>query len=1328
MFRPLFSRVAQAPGSPSLALRVCAWIAFAATLLVAAGYTITRYYLWPELDRWRPEIEVALGDALGQSVRFGALVPGFDGFRPRVQIADVRVGAAELPAVLAIPRVDVTLSWRSVVTRAPRLVALRLVGTELAVTRDSERRWTVAGIAFDADAGDGKALRWLLEQRRITLEATRIRYDDRVAGRSATVSLELLTLDSLGRRHRLGVKAHEEAIGALDFAAEIYRAPGDDPLVLQGWTGDAQLDAKRFDWAALRPFLTGLVDAENPVARLERVRGALRGKLSFEAGQPVHAQAGFALADLRLAGLAQRPQWGLAQFDGELQARWDAQRQVIIDLESARIAAADGTAIALTGKDNQLRLDAAGAPLAIRLALAGFDIEKSLGLVRALPGVADTGPQWLSQVRSSGQIDELKLRWDRPAGGGDAPRYAFDLSFRDLGLRSEPIGESHWPSFAGLTGSARVTHEGGEARFEGSRSALTFPGIFEEPTIPLDTVEGKAHWTVRPAATAGGAPQVAVELQRLRFANADAAGEFSGRYRSGGKGAGVVDLSGTIERADARRVARYLPLKIGPKVPNWLASAIRAGRASAGHFRLRGDLADFPYRDPATGEFRVEARVSDAGLVYAPGWPGIERFEGRLAFERAGMAITMKSGAIFGARLGETSARIADFAEPMLRIEGSAEGPAQDMVRFVNESALRHRIDDFTRDTEVAGDARLELRLAISLREGGATRVNGTVLLAGNDVRVDRMLPPFRNVRGRLEFTEEQLALRSLTARLLDGPVQVDGETSGAGRFLLRATGTVGADGIRQVVDNAVTRRLAGTASYQAQIDVNRRAAQVHVESDLAGLASTLPAPFAKAASERWPLRVDVVPRPGTGSDGRADGDRIRVQLRDDVRLDVARERDPGSQKLRIRGAAFALNTPPVEAADGLRVSVEVPEIDLDVWNALLRDAPGAPAPAGTTLEVASDFTEGFTLLPDVISVIARRVRVANKDLDEVVFGASRVGGFWNANLRSRQINGFFNWRDAPADQHAGTLTARFTRLEIPPDRVGEFESLLDAEPLTLPALDIVADEFVLGTTELGGLELRATNARLPSGPSWKLERLVLEHPGATFRASGSWGSPQAKSRATELDFRLELRDAGRALETHGIRGALKGGAGRIDGKVRWTGSPLAIDHPSLRGELALNIGKGQFLKTDPGIAKLIGVLSLQSLPRRLTLDFRDVFAEGFAFDEIRGDVSIRNGVARTENLRMKGVAAQVKIEGSADIANETQNLQVEIRPEINAGIASLAYAAVNPVVGLGSFVAQIVLSKPLQEIFAKQYRIEGSWSDPRVTEVPSKGPGEPVR
>jgi uncharacterized protein (TIGR02099 family) len=589
------------------------------------------------------------------------------------------------------------------------------------------------------------------------------------------------------------------------------------------------------------------------------------------------------------------------------------------------------------------------------------------------------------------------------------------------------------------------------------------------------------------------------------------------------------------------------------------------------------------------------------------------------------------------------------------------------------------------------------------------------VQFLGSALTLDNTLPPFSGVTGALEFTEAGLRLRDLSATFLGGPLRVSGETLEPGRFSISGEGRIGADGMRAVADNPFTRALSGETAYRVQIDVNRRASSVSIVSDLEGIASTLPAPLAKRAQDRMPLRVQTVAAAPPDPDARPRSDAIRVEIGERLRLALERERDPDSEKLLVRRAALAMDAEPVLPAAGLAVHLNAPEVDLDAWT---------PVFSGVELPAAGEapregFAEGFQLLPQTVSVVAQRVRVAGRDLNAVTMGASRAGALWRANIGSREVQGWFSWRQAAQGQRAGSLTARLTRLEIARSRAGEVESLLDTSPQELPGLDVAADEFVLFDRRLGALSLQATNSVRGARPVWTLERLRIEHPSARFTASGTWAAAALGSgRNTRLDFELDLADAGGLLATFGIEEAVRGGAGRIAGDLHWSGSPLALDYATLGGSMALKLGKGQFLKKDPGIAKLIGVLNLQSLPRRLTLDFRDVFAEGFAFDEITGDVGIAGGVARTEDLVMRGLQARVDIHGSANLEEETQALEVEVRPELNAGLASLAYGAmVSPVIGIGSFVAQMALRSPIQQIFSYEYEITGSWADPQVVE-----------
>jgi len=279
-----------------------------------------------------------------------------------------------------------------------------------------------------------------------------------------------------------------------------------------------------------------------------------------------------------------------------------------------------------------------------------------------------------------------------------------------------------------------------------------------------------------------------------------------------------------------------------------------------------------------------------------------------------------------------------------------------------------------------------------------------------------------------------------------------------------------------------------------------------------------------------------------------------------------------------------------------------------------------------------------------------------------------------------------------------------------------------------MPALDVVAENFELFGKKLGRLELLANYVRATEGREWRIRNLSLVNPDATLTARGNWLARNGGNVST-LDYSLHIANAGNLLNRFGYADVLRGGKGKMDGDLSWKGLPFSFDIPSLSGNVDLDIASGQFLKVDPGAAKLLGVLSLQSIPRRLTLDFRDVFSEGFAFDGINGNARITNGVASTDNLKMRSVSATVLIDGTADIAKESQNLRAVIVPEINAGAASVAYAlAINPLIGAGTFLAQLFLREPLMRAFTFEYAITGAWSDPHVVKIDRKAEQAPAK
>ncbi len=239
------------------------------------------------------------------------------------------------------------------------------------------------------------------------------------------------------------------------------------------------------------------------------------------------------------------------------------------------------------------------------------------------------------------------------------------------------------------------------------------------------------------------------------------------------------------------------------------------------------------------------------------------------------------------------------------------------------------------------------------------------------------------------------------------------------------------------------------------------------------------------------------------------------------------------------------------------------------------------------------------------------------------------------------------------------------------------------------------------------------------------LDNLLLTNPDGTVKMTGKW---QAVPEQTQVNLRIDISDAGKILSRSGYPESLKDGSGSLDSELHWTGAPDSFNYSKLNGTLHLNVGKGRFLKVDPGAAKLLGVLSLQSIPKRITLDFTDVFSGGFQFDSITGNAQISNGLLQTGDMTLTGAAAKITMTGQVDMNRETQELKVRIMPTIGDNVSLLSFAA-GPAVGVGVLLANKLLRDPLDKLVSFEYNVSGSWAEPKVEKVvkPQAVPNGPL-
>lgn len=1356
-------------------VRAAFWLVVSAGVALLMVWGALHFLIVPRIAEFRPTLEHQASRLLGVTVRIGNIVSQSNGLIPSLELNDVRLLDAQGREVLKLPSVVAALSARSILGLG--LEQLTLDHPELDVRRAADGRIWIAGFPLsNADGADSAGADWIFSQPELVIRQGRVTWTDEMR----KVPMLALTdvdwvLRNQNRSHAMRVDATPpthwgERLTLMGvFKQPLLSRRASDWRV---WQGQIYAMFSQIDLAQLRRYADLGVD-------LHQGAGSLRAWVDVSRGAVVGATADLALDGVRVTVSPKLDALDLRAVSGRLGAK-TVEGGIEFSTQSLQFQADDGLQwpggnVRLALFEGDKKRPQRGELVADRLDLAAIaQIANRLPLDEAVR-------VQLAQLAPKGLVEQVVGSWQGPVGALTKFTAKGRAVHLEIAARAADTGTGARPGFKGMDIDFDLNQSGGRASIAMGAGALDLPGVFEEAVLPLDTLNGDVQWKL-------DGDQIHLAIPSLRFSNADAQGELQLKWQtdpgtgtgvgigrsaskslpSAGRFPGILDLQGNLGRADGTRVYRYLPLGIDQQVRDYLRQAILTGKASAVKFKVKGNLHDFPFATVKQGDFRITADVEKATFAYAPAfllakdslpWPVLTDLSGELVIDRSVLQVKGGSAGVVGTpglRIGKVDAVVDSlYRGATVSVAAEAQGPLADLLGVVNGSPLSPLMGKALDRATASGPGDYKFKLGFPIAAVDRATVRGSIVLAANDLQITPDTPRLARARGVIHFSESGFSVAGAQAKALGGDVRIDGGMSSPGSAhpvagnkspapqLLRLQGTASAEGLRQARELGFAARLAqygnGTAAYSASLGFRSGIPELAISSNLVGMALNLPAPFTKSADAPMPLQLEtsaVKASLNAGSDG-------VVQAQDQLQLDVGKlasivfVRDVSGPEARVLRGAIAVGIAADESApmptEGVVANVSLASLNLDAWSEVLSRAAGADLAPATVVSTNSPVSASY--LPTSVAVRARELTVGGRKLNNVVVGGGREGLLWRANLDATEINGYVEYRQSSGPT-AGRLYARLSRLAIAQSTAQEVESALDEQPASIPALDIVVDDFELRGKRMGRVEIDAINVGAGTSAAardlpreWRLNRFNITTPEAALSAFGNWTNVSAPSgpstgrsikdrRRTVLNFKLDINDSGELLKRFGMVGVVRRGSGKAEGQISWLGSPITLDYPSLSGSFNVNVENGQFLKTDPGIAKLLGVLSLQSLPRRLTLDFRDVFSEGFAFDFFRGDVTIAQGIAHTNNLQMKGVSAAVLMEGQADIAKETQNIKVVVVPELNAGSASLAMAYINPVIGLSTFLAQLILRKPLIEAATFELLVDGSWLDPRVTKV----------
>jgi uncharacterized protein (TIGR02099 family) len=1260
-------------------------VALIGTMLVAlatGGLIIAlRYWVLPDIERYHDDITASVSTAIGQPVTIDKITADWQGIRPHLSLVDVRIMDRQGQAALTLRHVDTTVSWLTLLTGDVRLYSLELSQPDLSVRRDAQGQLYVAGILLSRPSSGNGLSNWLLRQSRIAVRDARITWQDdlRAAPPLVLDQVNLLIRNS-GSRHEFAVRALPPAdlSAGLDVRGDFS---GDSFDTLHNWNGELYTQFDYADLAAWRPWLP-LPEA------FRRGRGALRAWLGFEDGKASRMTADLALAGVRTRLGEDLPPLDLRTLRGRIALSKSAQRTEVTTRGLA-LQMSDG--LALRPTDFQLGLDAAqdGKP-------AGGEINANVLELADLARLAEYLPleqgirHRLTEYAPRGRVSGLRAKWQ-----GDSDKllhYSVKARFDRMSLMR--VGKT--PGFSGLSGEVDGDDAGGTLKLNAHDLTLDAPEIMPEP-LAFGTFSAQGDWE-------SGKQGLEVKFSKVSAENADLSGTVHGSYRTLPDSPGRLDLTVHLARAAVVHADRYIPLHaVDSETHAWLRDALRGGVADEFDLRLNGDLKDFPFPENKKGIFRIHARVRNAMLEYDKAWPRIDNIGAELLIEGKRLEVTSPSAMTLGEQLKNVSVAIPDLTSPdmVLQVRGGAAGETARGLDFISKSPVHGYIDNFTDGMTASGIGTLNLLVDVPLRGSKPVKVAGAYRFINNDVDMGSNVPTLYRLNGELSFTESQVSAKTINAQILGGPAMLTVRGDADGVVHVKVNGHTNFDELRKTVSNPLLPYLHGGSDWEADVTAWRNQTDVLVTSDLAGMVSNLPEPFAKTAREVIPSRFEK-------RNMRAGQDMIVVEYGNEIGAKFLRREESGSWAVE-RGVVNFGGMGRWPSQSGVWLTGTVPELSLKGWGGLLLPARGggmAGDIAGANLQV-------------------QKLDVYGYQVNGLHIGARSHDGVLSARLAAEDVNGEISW--TPQDK--GKLEARLKNLYLEKSEEDSRENVshlpvADASATTeYPALDFVVDDFMLKGKQLGKLELQAQQ----EGRDWLLNSVRISNPDGVLTLDGKWHVEDGMAQ-TQANFKLEVSDAGKILTRFGYPDGVKNGKGKIEGTLSWPGAPDEFDNTGLDGTLKLDAGKGRFVKLDPGAGKLLSILSLQALPRHITLDFTDVFSEGFDFDSITGTAQIKHGLLTTSDFKMDGSSAKVSMSGQIDLAQGTQNLNVVIRPTVGNTVSFLGALAAGPVAGVGAFLVNKLLREPLDKLASFEYNVTGTWSDPNVVKVKKQPAATPNR
>lgn len=749
----------------------------------------------------------------------------------------------------------------------------------------------------------------------------------------------------------------------------------------------------------------------------------------------------------------------------------------------------------------------------------------------------------------------------------------------------------------------------------------------------------------------------------------------------------------------------YIPSQyLKPKLENWLKHDIKRIDKTSAQLVINGPLADFPF-DKKPGEFSIASRLSGTDLLFNKKWPLINDIDAYLRVDKRALNVDVFNARLKNIEVSQANLRMDDMGldKETLLIHGQADVLFSKLKNYIFSTPLSRHFSKLKK-LNIKQPLNLDLSLEVPLypenddilARGAITFNNNRALFhhTFNDVQ-------FTNLMGSLAFDEHGVTDSKLNARLMGDPVamQVKSMRQAQPYTEIKIEGDTTIDIMREKFDLPIFAFMDGSLKIISTItltDDPNDLDNMQINTSLSDVNIDLPKPLGKSFNEKADLAIKVDFNPEKA---------VRLRFNYDNRLSSdlwfasrkgVLEFDKGEVRI---GNGHAL----WKKQPGLQVAGTLPVFDLQQWRKAWSKIPTHSSSPGLVNNIQS------------VDLKVGNVIAWGKHYPKVAIAANKLNkDVWSCKLDQEDAVGTFRYQHS-----SNTLSGHFTRLYLAKSDLSKDKNGINLKPNDIPNLDLTIDSFKWGAIDVGNIALKSTS----KPATWHLDYCKIKAPGYLLSMTGDWKQSGLKNN-TDVQATIQINDLAQSLKHWHITPAVDAHQGNIQFKGAWPGAVNEFALTKINGDMYIELKDGRITNLSReteeklGLGKLLSILSLQTIPRRLKLDFSDLSNAGYSFDIFKGNFALQNGVLNTNNSYIDGPVAYASMKGDLDVVKQLYDVELHISPHITASLPIVATIAGGPIAGVAAWVASKIINQGMQQVTGYTYKISGPWLDPIVQQV----------